>query len=189
MCNVSCLIFLTENFLHYIIESFMQFDLDSKAPRRSSLYWRHLKLTSSLTASWSTMLSTERGNKCITRNAKKIGFICLPQSKVVVKFVTPVELYGGLAGSWELSWTVKSIGLTSYYLSPPPHLSADMRGSYKYWVRKRDFLVLSVAIVWFCDVTVVLTSSSTSSSFYIALLQHSLGKSKLIFFRLSYACF
>jgi hypothetical protein len=49
--------------------------------------------------------------------------------------------------------------LTVYFLSLPPHLSDDIGESYKYGVLN------SVGVTQFSDGTVVLTSSSSASSF------------------------
>ncbi len=58
---------------------------------------------------------------------EKISFIRLPQSQInCIDFVNPVFQYGVVAESLktQLGMSV-SIVLPIYFLSPPPHLSAD----------------------------------------------------------------
>jgi hypothetical protein len=50
------------------------------------------------------------------------------------------------------------------YILPPPHLSADMRESYKYGVLRKNFTVHSVAVSQFCDAFFLTSSSSASTA-------------------------
>ncbi len=72
-----------------------------------------------------------------------------------------------LAGSWEPSWGhmyIHKYRIDRLFPVPPPHtFPLIWAESYKYWVLRKNSLVLSVAVAWFWD-TLVLTSPSSSAS-------------------------
>ncbi len=96
---------------------------------------------------------------------EKSAFIRLRQSKINCIICKPC------LAVWRSGWELKtrlgpsvSRGLIIFFLTQP-HTSLWIWGeNYKYRVLRKDSSVLSVAVAWFYDGTVVLTSSTSSSS-------------------------
>ncbi len=105
-----------------------------------------------------------------------------------IDLVNPVMHYGGLAGRWEPSWDhLKVLHWPS--ISSPPHLSADIGESYKYWVLRKNSLVLSVAVTKFCDALVLTSSSSSASPSTSPFFNILWDRVSWLFFRLSLCLF
>ncbi len=83
------------------------------------------------------------------------------------------------------------IALTVYSLSPLPAPLCwyDERGTYKYWVLRKNSTLLNVSIEQFCDTLVLISSTSSASLLTSSFFNIPWERVSWLFFRLFYACF
>ncbi len=115
------------------------------------------------------------------------GFICLTQSKIIVKNSCRFE--NPYSAIWRFGWERK-LSQDHLYVSHWPSISCPShtsvviwRDSYLYWVLRNNSPVHSIAVTGLCE-TLVLTSSSSTTQMTSPFFIIPLGMSELTHFRL-----